>query len=136
MINPAVFIGEPLSFEKICKIYPPKIKDVCALSYFGSAKKVLSTSQDELIYELKKQKIELKDGESYPTPFEFLLANCYYHSGFEDLVKKAFMLFTHSDIIISYEQKAIIVSSETELANILDTDGPIPIINELNFFDF
>jgi hypothetical protein len=103
MINPAAFIGEPLKFGKICNIYPPKIKDVSTLSYFGQAKKVLSTSQDELIYELKKQKIELKEGETYPTPFEFLLANCYYHAGFEQLVRKAFVLFTHSDIIISYE---------------------------------
>jgi len=28
MIDPTVFIGEPLEFGTVCKVYPPKVKDV------------------------------------------------------------------------------------------------------------
>jgi hypothetical protein len=42
MINPIAFIGEPLNFGKLCKIYPPTIKEVLTMPRFGQYKKLLT----------------------------------------------------------------------------------------------
>ena len=48
MINPAVFIGEPLYFENLCKIYPPKVKDVVANRSYAQFYKLLTITQDDI----------------------------------------------------------------------------------------
>jgi hypothetical protein len=53
MINPAVFIGEPLYFENICKVYPPKVKDVVANKEYARFNRLLTITQEDIIDQLK-----------------------------------------------------------------------------------
>jgi hypothetical protein len=46
MIDAAIFICEPTSFKDICKIYPPKIKDVVASDDFSMYFKLLTLTRD------------------------------------------------------------------------------------------
>jgi hypothetical protein len=44
MPNPAIFIGEPLSFQGKIKIFPPRVKDVITNPNFGLFYKILTMS--------------------------------------------------------------------------------------------
>jgi hypothetical protein len=74
MINPAAFIGKPLLFKKGINIYPPTIAEVISNPYYGQFIKLLTLSQDDIRDDLAKKE-QYKD---IPTPFEFLLINCYH----------------------------------------------------------
>jgi hypothetical protein len=55
---------------------------------------------------------ELKDklnGHIPPTPFEFLLINCYNNKQFEILTKMAFNFFIREEVTFVYENKEIII---------------------------
>jgi hypothetical protein len=46
MIDPATFICEPTNFQNICKIYPPKVKDVVANDEFSIYLKLLTITKN------------------------------------------------------------------------------------------
>jgi hypothetical protein len=48
MIDPAIFIKEPISFGKVCKIYPPSVKEVVGDDNFSIYLKLLTLTQEEL----------------------------------------------------------------------------------------
>jgi hypothetical protein len=112
MINPAVFIGEPLYFgNKICKIFPPKVKDVLTLPGFGQYKHLLTITQEDLNDELSKTN---EQGNQIPTPFEFLLLNCYHNAEILAIVISAFKFFTHEDVFPLIMEKVIVIGNETD----------------------
>jgi hypothetical protein len=47
--------------------------------------------------------------ETYPTPYEFLLGNCYNSQEFRDLTIEAFEYFCHTKIAFLFEEKKIII---------------------------
>jgi len=95
MINPAAFIKAPLNFGKICRVYPPSVKEVLTISRFGQYKKLFTISQDELELELKNK---IEKGQKIPTPLEFALANAYHSKEFFEIVKESYEYFTHEEI--------------------------------------
>jgi hypothetical protein len=79
MSNPAVFIREPLKFNNKFYVYPPSVRDVVSNPAFSQYLKVLTITQEDIQDELAKK--ENSDGK-YPTPFEFLLINCFHSEPF------------------------------------------------------
>ena len=69
------FISIPLTYGKVCSIIPPKVKDVVGNRHFAQFQKILTCTQEEVEYELKDQ----LNGSTPPSPFEFLLINCYHN---------------------------------------------------------
>jgi hypothetical protein len=47
--------------------------------------------------------------EKYPTPFEFLLSNCYNSVEFKILTIEAFEFFCHTKIAFLFEEKKIVI---------------------------
>ena len=131
MINPSTFLGEPSWFKNICQIYPPKVKDVVTNQDFSNFQTILLISAEEIenLFIKKKQKIY-----TYPTPLEFLLANCYNNKNYEELTRKAFMFFIREKITILYDLKAIWIGDTAELSNI-DNLQQLRLLNEENFLD-
>ena len=119
MTNFSVFIGEPLNFKNKIYVYPPKVRDVVTNPKFGLYTQILTFTQDDVRDELKKSGKEI---EVFPTPFEFLLANCYHSSDFTILTKEAFQFFCKENIHFSYETKQIIVGES--------------LLTEEEYFDF
>lgn len=132
MINPSTFLGEPSWFKNICQIYPPKVKDVVTNQDFSNFQTILLISAEEIedLFVENKQKMD-----TYPTPLEFLLANCYNNKNYEELTRKAFMFFIREKITILYDLKAIWIGDTTELSNI-DNLQQLRLLNEENFLDF
>lgn len=132
MINPSTFLGEPSWFKNICQIYPPKVKDVVTNQDFSNFQTILLISAEEIEDLFVENKQEM---DTYPTPLEFLLANCYNNKNYEELTKKAFMFFIREKITILYDLKAIWIGDTTELNNI-DNLQQLRLLNEENFLDF
>lgn len=132
MINPSTFLGEPSWFKNICQIYPPKVKDVVTNQDFSNFQSILLMSAEEIedLFVENKQEMDI-----YPTPLEFLLANCYNNKNYEELTKKAFMFFIREEITILYDLKAIWIGSTSELSNINNLQQ-LRLLNEDNFLDF
>lgn len=106
MNNLITFIKAPLYYGKICKIYPPSVAEVIGLPYFPQYRKILTVSQDDIAEELTKKN---KSDEKLPTPFEFLLINCYYNKDFYRLAQEAFEFFLHEKVIFDIQHKVILI---------------------------
>lgn len=119
MTNFSAFIGEPLNFKNKIYVYPPKVRDVVANPKFGLYTQILTFTQEDIQDELKKSG---KETDIYPTPFEFLLANCYHSEDFTNLTKEAFQFFCKENIFFSYEAKQIFVGEA--------------LLGEEEYFDF
>ena len=124
MINSAILIGEPLLFKNRILIYPPKVRDVVSNPMYGAYSSILTTTAEDIQDMLKKEGREL---DNYPTPLEFLLANCYEDKNFEKLSLEAFKFFCHTDVIFSYEQKAILFK---------DGESVHGVVTEEEYFNF
>ena len=132
MINSAAFMALPQAFGNICKIYPPLVKDAIGNPHFGQYKKILTFTQEEIEYELRDQ---LK-GEKAPTPFEFVLANCYHHEQFLNLTLQAFYFFLKEPVKFLYEEKIIILGTQEEMEKKVTNKEGLRIITEEDFFEF
>lgn len=132
MNNPAVFIGEPLTFKQF-KVYPPKVKDVVANPAYGQYLKVLTISQEDIEDELCKR--EDLQGQ-YPTPFEFLLINCYHSEPFKKIAQEAFRFFLHAEVNFFFEQKLLILGNLEQVVIDASSVEDLPTIKEEEYFDF
>jgi hypothetical protein len=74
---------------------------------------ILTITAEDIEHEFKKIGQEFS---AYPTPFEFLMANCYNNKEFMQLTKKAFSFFCHTTITFLFEDKKIIIDNVKNLA--------------------
>ena len=132
MIDPVVFIGKPLLFKNKIYIYPPKVVDVITNQHYGQFIRLLTITQEDINDDLAKKE-QTKD---IPTPFEFLLINCYHSQEFATLTREAFRFFLHQEVNFFYEQKMLIIGNlEETLQNIHSLDELVTIKEE-DYFDF
>ena len=133
MPNLLAFLGEPLNFKGKFKIYPAKVRDVAANEKFGIYRHIFTINADDIKDQLKKT-----DGEEakVPSPFEFLLINCYHDKNFEKLAKEAFQFFTHETFTILYERKLIIIGDIERVVQEIDKVEDLVLLTEEEYFDF
>ena len=133
MLNINAFIGQPLNFKGKLKIYPPQIKDVVGNNLYGVFLRILTMDQDDVKDELKKNNPDMID---FPTPYEFLLGNCYQSKEFQTLTNAAFEYFCHTGVTFLYEDKKIIIGKAEELVQNVTNVSQISYLLEEDFFDF
>jgi hypothetical protein len=132
MIDSRAFIGAPINFKNKCVIYPPTVKEVLTEPAYPQYLRILSITQEDITDELTK-----KDStEKPPTPFEFLLINCYHNANFRELTEKAFEFFIHDKVTFFYEQQAIVIGDLKEVVQRIDNVGQLLFLQEEDFFDF
>ena len=130
------FIGKPAPFEKGVLIYPPSGLDVITNNKYNGYVKILTYSQEDI------EDIFTEEGgkvDSFPTPLEFLLGNCYNNKEYENLCKEAFKFFTHEEVIFLYEEKIIMFGDLNEILvkiQNLEELSKIPSLTEDNFLTF
>ena len=133
MNNPAVFIKEPLKFKKQISIYPPSVREVIRNQHYSQYVKLLTITQEDLEDEFN-QKGESKD--NIPTPFEFLLINCYHNPTFCQIAKNAFEFFIHQPVNFFYEEKMIVIGELEKVVIKIDKLDNLITIKEEDYFDF
>lgn len=119
MINPAIFIGEPLPFSKTIKIYPPSVRDVVVNPEFHLLYKLLTMTQDDVNDHINQ---DFPNNEMRPSPFEFLMAYCQYSEQFFKGVCQAIKLFCKAEPVFVYESYSIKIKDD--------------FITEYNYFEF
>ena len=125
MIKSLLFIGEPITFKKICRVFPPTIKQVLGNTAFPQYKKILTFSEEDIKEEMSSL---LKPGEPIPSPLEFLLINAYHNKTFSHIATLAFEFFTHETPKFDYENKQIIFQE--------DNSELLRLLQQNNFFEF
>ena len=71
MIDERIFLGYPIEFKDICKIYPPTVNDVVGNKDFLIYQSLFTMTQEELedAYAADERITQI------PTPFQYLLMN-------------------------------------------------------------
>ena len=133
MLNPSIFIGEPLNFKNKFNIYPPQVRDVVTNPNFGVFCKILTTTQEDIRDEVKNK---LKEGETTPTPFQYLLTCCQYVNGFARITKEAFRFFCHVEINFLFQENKIIIGEIDEIIQSIEDVEEIIYLTEEDFFEF
>ena len=94
---------------------------------------ILTKSQEEV----EDIIIESKQGSNFmPTPFEFLLSNCYHNEEYNRIAQEAFYLFLNQPVTFLYESKSILIG---DIDNVIDTMKNVEdlvLITEDDFFEF
>lgn len=132
MINEKVFLGFPIEFKDICKVYPPKVNDVVDNDDFMIYQSLFVMTQEEL------DEAYLKDENviQIPTPFQYLLMNYYQDEEVKKKIEDAFTLFIHEPVTIIPEIEMLLIGkSEDEIDPDVDLENP-RLLTEENFFDF
>ena len=133
MLNASYFIGRPTSFKNKFMIYPATIADVVSDQDFGTYRHIFTITAEDIRDSIKKQSPE---ETKFPTPFEFLLINCYHDQNFYSIAKRAFEFFTHQTFTIIFEQKIIIVGDITKVITEITDISDLIILGEEDYFDF
>ena len=132
MIDDKIFLGKPIKFKDICKIYPPTVAEVVENDDFNSYQTLFTITQEEL------NKAYLQDESilQVPTPFQYLLMNYYQDEEVKGKIEEAFQFFIHEPVTIVPEIELLLIGkSESELNPDVDLENP-RILTEDNFFDF
>ncbi len=132
MINDKVFLGFPIEFKDICRIYPPKVNDVVGNDDFMIYQSLFTITQEDL------DEAYLKDENvvQIPTPFQYLLMNYYQDEEIREKIEQAFILFVHEPVTIVPEIEMLLIGkNEDELDPDIDLENP-RLLTEENFFEF
>ena len=133
MTDIRAFIGAPLNFKNKLNIYPPSVREVVTNPKFGMYSRILTITQEDIQDELKKAGKEM---DVYPTPYEFLLGNCYNSKEFRDLTLEAFECFCHTKIAFLFEEKKIIIGDVEKLVQEISDVQKLEYLLEDEYFDF
>lgn len=141
MIDCNTFLGLPIEFKPLnsnskkplCKIYPPKVQEVCQdnnLSYIG----LLTMSQEDIEDKLVENK-QLNAEKKIPTPFEYLLLLSQNAEG-EKNIREAIEFFVKEPVSILLQLNAILVGDLEKQLLKMQSINDLRLITEDNFFEF
>lgn len=132
MIDPRIFIGSSIDFKGMFFIYPPKVKDIINNSNYNIFSSIFMTSQEDI------EDMVAKDGNfkgKVPTPLEYMLSLAYSNPTFRETIKKGFFFYTHETVDFVFEEKAVLIGADINLA-VAKSVKDVKLLNEENYFDF
>ena len=132
MIDSYSFLGIPFHFQNICKIYPPKIKEILSEPNYPVYKKLFLSSQEDIEDEYTEKKLPM---DSVPTPIQYLfeLAKDYR---IKKIIIEGIEFFIKEPAILLLEQQIIIIGDLKETLPQVKSIEELRIINKDNYFDF
>lgn len=131
MINERVLLGFPIDFKDVCQVYPPTVNDVIGDKDFGLLRSLLTMTQEDLTDAYTKEEIDV-----VPTPFQYLLINCYQDEETMEKVQKGFMKLVHEPVAIVPEIEMFLIGkADEDIDPDVDLENP-RLLTEENFFEF
>lgn len=131
MINEKILLGFPVDFKDICQIYPPTVNDVCGDNDFLICQALFTMTQEDLEDAYDKEGIE-----QIPTPFQYLMINCYQDENMkEKVIKGLYKLIREPVAIVPEIEMFLIGKYEDDIDPDIDLDEPRLITTD-NYFDF
>ena len=133
MIDSNFFLGYPSQFQNICKVYPPKIKDILNEKNYPVYKKLLLSSQEDIEDEYTEMELPLED---VPTPLGYLFVMCAADARIKQIVLDAFQFFIKEPVTILPDQQMIVVGDLTETLKSIKSVEELRILKDENYFSF
>lgn len=133
MIDSNFFLGYPSQFKNICKVYPPKIKDILNEKNYPVYKKLLLSSQEDIEDEYTEMELPLED---VPTPLGYLFVMSAADARIKQIVLDAFQFFIKEPITMLPDQQMIVVGDLTETLKSIKSVEELRILKDENYFEF
>ena len=133
MIDSNFFLGYPNQYENICKIYPPKIKDILNEKNYPVYKKLLLSSQEDIEDEYTEMELPLED---VPTPLGYLFVMSATDTRIKQIILDAFQFFIKEPVTMLPDQQMIVIGDLTETLKSIKSVEELRILKEDNYFKF
>ena len=133
MIDPNFFLGYPVPFKDICKVYPPKVKDILNNKDYPVYKKLFLSCQEDIEDEYVEANLPI---EKMPTPFEYLFVMMAAEPKIKVIVEEGLKFFIGEPVTILQEQQMIIIGELQEVLKNIKSSDQFRIIKEEDYFDF
>lgn len=133
MIDPNFFLGYPVPFKNICKVYPPKIKDILNDKDYPVYRKLFLSCQEDIEDEYAELKLPMNE---VPTPFEYLFTMMAAEPMIRAIIQNGFEFFIKEPITILMDQHLIIVGDLKSTIKKIKSIDQLRIIKEDNYFEF
>lgn len=133
MLDPKAFLKLPYNFKDKFYIYPPSINEVIGNDEFGMYQKIFTMSQEELEDEFTKKE---QNFSNIPTPYEYLVANCYHSKEFLEICKKAFSFFIKQEVTLLSQLGIFIIGNLEEALSKTKKVEDLIKFGEEDYFEF
>ena len=133
MIDSNAFLGLPIQFKDICKVYPPKIKELLTEINYPVYKKIFLSSQEDIEDEYTEQKLPL---DNIPTPLGYLFALAAEDVRIKQIILDGFQFFIKEPVLLLMEKQMIIIGDLKENLVNAKSISDLRIINSNNYFEF
>lgn len=133
MIDSNFFLGYPSQYENICKVYPPKIKDILNEKNYPAYKKLLLSSQEDIEDEYTEMELPLED---VPTPLGYLFVMSATDERIKQIILDAFQFFIKEPVTMLPDQQMIVIGDLTETLKSIKSVEELRILKEDNYFKF
>lgn len=133
MIDSNFFLGYPNQYENICKVYPPKIKDILNEKNYPAYKKLLLSSQEDIEDEYTEMELPLED---VPTPLGYLFVMSATDARIKQIILDAFQFFIKEPVTMLPDQQMIVIGDLTETLKSIKSVEELRILKEDNYFKF
>ena len=132
MIDSNAFLGLPIKFKSICKVYPPKIREILNDENYPVYRKIFLMSQEEIEDEFAENKLSM---DNVPDPMNYLFQLA------EDIrIKKialdGFQFFLHEPVLLLADQQMIIIGDLKEDLTHAKSIDDLRIIKKEDYFEF
>ena len=132
MIDSNAFLGLPIQFKSICKIYPPKIQDILMEQNYPVYRKLFLMTQEDIEDEFVENKFSMVD---IPDPMDYLF-QLSEDIRIKKIIIEGFEFFLHESALLLADQKMIVVGNlKDDLIHIKSVDE-LRIIKKEDYFDF
>ena len=133
MIDPNFFLGYPVPFKNICKVYPPKVKDILNDKDYPVYRKLFLSSQEDIEDEYAELKLSM---DEVPTPFEYLFTMMAAEPMIKTIIQNGFEFFIKEPVTILMDQHLVIIGELKSVVKKIKSIDQLRIIKEENYFEF
>ena len=133
MIDGNSFLGLPFQFKHICKIYPPKIKDLLTEENYPVYKKLFLSTQEDIEDQFAENKLPM---DSIPDPLTYLFTLSQQDERIKKIAIEGLEFFIKEPVLLLMDQQIIIVGDLKESLSNAKSVSDLRIINKDNYFDF
>ena len=133
MIDSNAFLGLPFSFQNICKVYPPKIKEILTEKNYPVYKKIFFSTQEDIEDEYTEQKLPI---DQVPTPLGYVFKLAEQDERIKKIIIDGIEFFIKEPVLLLMDKQIIIVGDLKESLVKAQSVLDLRMITKDNYFDF
>lgn len=133
MIDSNAFLGLPFSFQNICKVYPPKIKEILTEENYPVYKKIFFSTQEDIEDEYTEQKLPI---DQVPTPLGYVFKLAEQDERIKKIIIDGIEFFIKEPVLLLMDKQIIIVGDLKESLVKAQSVLDLRMITKDNYFDF